>query len=58
MKKISIIICFNEKENLIDLTNSVKKYLKSDKYEYEHIIADNNSKNRQKILEFSPKIRN
>ena len=52
MKKISIISpCFNEKENLIDLTNSVKKIFKNlDKYEYEHIIADNNSKNETKKI--------
>ena len=45
MKKISIISpCFNEKENLIDLTNSVKNiFEKLNKYDYEHIITDNNS---------------
>ncbi len=52
MKKISIISpCFNEKENLIDLTNSVKKIFQNlDKYEYEHIIADNNSRSETKKI--------
>ena len=45
MKKISIISpCFNEDENLIELTNSVKDiFSKLMNYDYEHIIADNNS---------------
>ena len=52
MKKISIISpCFNEKENLIQLTSSVKSiFEKLNKYDYEHIIADNNSNNETKEI--------
>ena len=52
MKKISIITpCFNEKGNLIDCTNKVRNifqdYLKN--YDYEHIIVDNNSDDKETI---------
>ncbi len=53
MKKISIISpCLNERENLIDLTKSVKNiFEKLNYYDYEHIIADNNSEiETKKIL--------
>ena len=46
MKKISIITpCFNEEENLTDCVNAVKKIFNDElkKYDYEHIIVDNNS---------------
>jgi glycosyltransferase involved in cell wall biosynthesis len=47
MKKISIITpCLNEKENLIDCCEQVKKIFSSKlkDFDYEHIIVDNNSK--------------
>jgi glycosyltransferase involved in cell wall biosynthesis len=46
MKKISIITpCLNEKENLIDCCERVKKIFNNElkTFDYEHIIVDNNS---------------
>jgi|TARA_B110000971_G_C20026648_1_gene509220 glycosyltransferase involved in cell wall biosynthesis len=52
MKKISIISpCLNEKENLIELTDMVRQIFKKlNIYDYEHIIADNNSEQDTKQL--------
>jgi len=52
MKKISIISpCLNENVNLIDLTNSIKTiFAELHNYEYEHIIADNNSNQETKKI--------
>ena len=46
MKKISIITpCLNEKENLIECCERVKKIFNNElkTFDYEHIIVDNNS---------------
>ena len=46
MKKISIITpCFNEKENLIECCERIKKIFNNElkTFDYEHIIVDNNS---------------
>ena len=46
MKKISIITpCFNEEEGLIDCTKKITDLFSNElkKYDYEHIICDNNS---------------
>ena len=47
MKKISIITpCLNEKENLIECCERVKKIFNNElkTFDYEHIIIDNNYK--------------
>lgn len=46
MKKISIITpCYNEEKNLLNCIEEIKKLFnkKLSKYDYEHIISDNNS---------------
>ena len=46
MKKISIITpCYNEEKNLLNCIEEIKKLFNKtlSKYDYEHIISDNNS---------------
>ncbi len=44
MKKLVLITpCFNEKENIQELYDRIKKVMKNLAYDYEHIFIDNSS---------------
>lgn len=51
-KKISIVTpCYNEEENLEKLCREIKNIMQNSKYDYEHIVIDNNSEDSSiKIL--------
>jgi polyisoprenyl-phosphate glycosyltransferase len=53
MKKVSIVTgCYNEEENLPEFYSQVMEVVKAfeDKYDYEIIIADNNSTDRSQLI--------